>query len=76
MKAKHVYMKGRNGWGLFYRIEDCLVFFTVYSVLVKEMGLCVLAFSIMFNHIHSLFKDITQSALFDYDIQQRVQYGV
>ncbi len=63
MKAKHVYMKGRNGWGLFYRVEDCLVFFTVYSVLVREMGLCVLAFSIMFNHIHSLFKDISESVL-------------
>jgi hypothetical protein len=69
MKAKHVYMKGRNGWGLFYRVEDCLVFFTVYSVLIREMGLCVLAFSIMFNHIHSLFKDIPESVLKKYQIR-------
>ena len=69
MKAKHVYMKGRNGWGLFYRVEDCLVFFTVYSVLVKEMGLCVLAFSIMFNHIHSLFKDISEPDLKKFQIR-------
>ena len=69
MKAKHVYMKGRNGWGLFYRVEDCLVFFTVYSVFVKEMGLCVLAFSIMFNHIHSLFKDISEPDLKKFQIR-------
>ena len=69
MKAKHVYMKGRNGWGLFYRVEDCLVFFTVYSVLIRELGLCVLAFSIMFNHIHSLFKDISESVLKKFQIR-------
>lgn len=69
MKAKHVYMKGRNGWGLFYRVEDCLVFFTVYSMLIREMGLCVLAFSIMFNHIHSLFKDIPESVLKKFQIR-------
>ena len=63
MIAKHVYMKGRNGWGIFYRIEDCLVYFTIYSVLVRQMNLCVLAFSIMFNHTHSLLKSIIDGRL-------------
>ena len=63
MIAKHVYMKGRNGWGIFYRIEDCLVYFTIYSVLVRQMNLCVLAFSIMFNHTHSLLKSIIEGRL-------------
>ena len=75
MKAKHVYMKGRNGWGLFYRVEDCLVFFTIYSVLVREMGLCVLAFSIMFNHIHSLFKDIVTPVLERFQIRLTTIFG-
>jgi len=58
MKAEHVFMKGRNGWGLFYKLSDCIVYFTLYSVLAREMGLCILAFSIMFNHTHSLIAKV------------------
>ena len=58
MQAEHVFMKGRNGWGIFYGLFDCLVYFTLYSVLARRMGLCVLAFSIMFNHTHSLIAKV------------------
>ena len=44
MKATHVYSKGKYGWGIFYCLEDCLVFYTIFSVLVREMSLTVLAF--------------------------------
>lgn len=71
MVAKHVFLKGRNGWGIFYRIEDCLVYFTLYSVLVRQMHLCVLAFSIMFNHTHSLFKIIAGGKVSDF--QRRME---
>lgn len=71
MVAKHVFLKGRNGWGIFYRIEDCLVYFTLYSVLVRQMHLCVLAFSIMFNHTHSLFKIIARGKVSDF--QRRLE---
>ena len=33
------------------------------------MGLCVLAFSIMFNHIHSLFKDISKQELSKFQLR-------
>ena len=69
MTAKHVYMKGRNGWGIFYRIEDCLVYFTIFSVLVRQMKICVLAFSIMFNHTHSLLKDILAAKLSKFELR-------
>lgn len=69
MKATHVYLKGFNGWGIFYSMEDCLVYFTIASVLVREMGLCVLAFCFMFNHIHTLFKDIRPAVLKRFQIR-------
>lgn len=63
MRATHVYTKGKNGWGIFYRIEDCLVFYTIFSVLVREMSLTVLAFCLMFNHTHAMFLDISRVTL-------------
>ena len=32
MEAKHAFMKGRFGYGIFYRSEDFLVFITIVSV--------------------------------------------
>lgn len=63
MEARHVFIKGINGFGIFYRLEDLLVFFTLVSVIVRRMGLTVLAFCPMFNHIHFLFKEISLSEL-------------
>jgi len=69
MEAKHVYMKGLHGWGLFYRIEDILVFLTIYSVLARSMNLVVMSFAIMFNHIHSLFKAISSGTLTSFQLR-------
>ena len=69
MEAKHVYMKGLCGWGLFYRIEDILVFFTVFSVLVRQMKLVVLSFAVMFNHIHSFFNKIMPETVTRFQIR-------
>lgn len=54
MRARHVYCKGFNGYGLFYSLGDYLLFFTLYSVLSREMGICTISFSMMFNHVHEL----------------------
>jgi len=63
MKATHAFVKGVSGNGIFYRAEDFLVFITIVSKLVNEMGLTVLAFCPMFNHIHFLFKEISPKTL-------------
>ena len=63
MEARHAFIKGINGFGIFYRLEDLLVFFTIVSVIVRRMELTVLAFCPMFNHIHFLFKEISLSEL-------------
>lgn len=59
MEARHAFIRGLKGFGIFYRLEDLLVFFTIVSVTVRMMGLTVLAFCPMFNHVHFLFKEIS-----------------
>ena len=63
MAAHHLYSKGKNGWGLFYRLEDCILFFTVFSVFARRMEMRVAAFAIMFNHIHATVIDETQQRI-------------
>lgn len=75
MKAYHVISKGKNGWGIFYRTEDCLVFLTLFSVLVREMGLSVVAFSIMFNHTHALIESISIPKLTRFQIRLAVTFA-
>ena len=63
MKAHHLYSKGKKGWGIFYRIEDCILYFTMYSVYIRRLEMTVVAFSIMFNHTHSSVLDEIQSKI-------------
>ena len=53
MIAHHLYMKGMNWWGIFYRIEDCIMYFTTFSVYARRSEMVFVAFSIMFNHTHA-----------------------
>lgn len=53
MIAHHLYMKGKNWWGIFYRIEDCIMYYTTFSVFARRSEMVFVAFSIMFNHIHA-----------------------
>lgn len=52
----HIYMKGKDGQGLFYSTADCLFFTTLFSVLVRKARIQTLAFCIMFNHVHALLR--------------------
>ena len=63
MAAHHLYMKGKNWWGIFYRIEDCIMYFTTFSVFARRMEMVFVAFSIMFNHTHATAKDETKQRI-------------
>lgn len=63
MEARHAYIKGRRGNGIFYRSEDFIVLITIVSILVKKAGMKVMAFCPMFNHIHFLIKNISLNKL-------------
>lgn len=56
-------MKGKNWWGIFYRIEDCIMYFTTFSVYAVRMGISFVAFSIMFNHTHATALDETKQRI-------------
>lgn len=52
--TNHVYQRTVDGEQLFYCLEDCLVFYTIFSVCARTAEIEVLEICIMHNHIHSL----------------------
>lgn len=52
--VNHVYQRTCDGFQLFYTIEDCLVFYTIFSVCVRSSQVHALQLSIMHNHFHSM----------------------
>lgn len=59
----HIYEKSINGNVLFYRTEDYLFFYTLFSVLTRRYHIITEAFCIMFNHYHACSKARTHTAL-------------
>ena len=57
--VNHVYQRTCDGFHLFYTIEDCLVFYTIFSVCARSSPVQVLQLSIMHNHIHSMIRTDT-----------------
>ena len=57
--VNHVYQRAIDGFQLFYTREDCLVFFTIFSVCAEIAGIQVLELCLMHNHIHLLLKTET-----------------
>ena len=52
----HLFLKARHGNVIFYKTEDYLFYYTLYSVLVRKYQIKAEAFCIMFNHTHSCQK--------------------
>ncbi|MBR4756237.1 MAG: hypothetical protein IK076_04780 [Bacteroidales bacterium] len=52
----HLYVKSINGNVLFYRTEDYLFLYTLFSVLSFKHKIIVESFCIMFNHFHGSVK--------------------
>lgn len=59
----HIYQRTIDGSQLFYCIEDCLVFYTIFSVCAHSAGIEPLSLCIMHNHFHSLIKTSNQAKL-------------
>lgn len=49
----HVYVRGKGGGIIFYCLEDCIFYVTLYFCLSRKHGLVTYAFSLMPNHTHS-----------------------
>ena len=52
--VNHVYQRTVDGFQLFYTVEDCLIFYTIFSVCVRSSSVQALELCIMHNHTHSL----------------------
>ena len=50
----HIYQRSLKGTVLFYSLEDCLVYFTVFCTYAKRYGVTVLGLCEMYDHIHQL----------------------
>ena len=53
---QHIYIRSVNYFMIFYTMEDRLVYYTLFSVLARRYGITVLAFALMFDHIHHLIR--------------------
>ena len=49
----HVYCKAVDGNVIFYSLQDCIYYITLYYHLARRFGIVTRAFCIMPNHIHS-----------------------
>lgn len=49
----HIYTRAKNGFIIFYSLEDCIFYLTLYFTLAQKYDIEVLAFDIMPNHTHS-----------------------
>lgn len=52
----HVYQRSLNGSVIFYSLEDCLVYFTVFCTSAVKYGVSVLGLCVMYDHIHQLLE--------------------
>lgn len=50
---QHVYCRGKDGNIIFYCIEDCIFYITLYACLAEKHGITTHAFSLMPNHTHA-----------------------
>ncbi len=59
----HLYVKSIDGNVLFYKAEDYLVLYTLFSMLARKYGIKTEMFCIMFNHFHACLLAPSHKAL-------------
>lgn len=60
---EHIFQHGIDYNLIFYSLEDRLVFFTIFSVMAWQYGICVLTLALMFNHFHTLLRAVSSKVL-------------
>lgn len=53
-ECMHVYQRTIGGFNIFYDREDFIVFYTIFSVVVKAYDIVVIELCLMIDHIHIL----------------------
>ncbi len=52
--VNHVYQRTLNGFNIFYDVEDYLVYYTIFSVVLRNYNIIALGLCLMIDHIHML----------------------
>lgn len=55
-EVNNVYQRTRNGFNIFYDLEDYLVYFTIFSVSARKYDVVVLGLCLMIDHLHMLLR--------------------
>ena len=50
---QHVYFRGKGGGIIFYCVQDCIFYLTLYTCLAEKHGIITTAFTLMPNHSHA-----------------------
>lgn len=53
-ELNHIYQRTISGFNIFYDIEDYIVYFTIFSVLIKCYDITAVGLCLMIDHIHML----------------------
>ena len=74
---QHVYVRGKGGGIIFYSLEDCVFYITLYFCLARKHGIVTGAFSLMPNHSHSqqLARDRESFSAFNKEMHSKYARG-
>lgn len=55
-EVHHIYQRTVGRFNIFYDIEDYLVYYTIFSIAVRQYEVCVVGLCLMIDHVHMLIK--------------------
>lgn len=70
----HIYQRSLNGTVIFYSLEDCLVYYTVFCTCAKRSGITVLGLCEMYDHIHQLLEAPDLRSLSDFERMVNIEF--
>lgn len=62
----HIYQRTIHKFNIFYDVQDYLVYFTIFSMAVRQYGINVLGLCLMYDHIHMLLSSETRVAMSEF----------
>lgn len=62
----HIYQRTIHKFNIFYDVQDYLVYFTIFSMAVRQYGISVLGLCLMYDHVHMLLSADTKVAMSEF----------
>lgn len=71
----HIYQRSLNGTVIFYCLEDCLVYFTIFCTYATKFRMTVLGLCEMYDHIHQLVEASDLQSLSGFERAVNIAYS-